>query len=115
MILKARETMQVTSYNIEYVTDMQKPNSPRIHLGSFICVMTPEGRQKLLLLDVKNKFDQEEFDMLGFMAKKILKNPEQYISQEIDKAMKTNEPLKYILEHLKYNIQCNINKEFYLN
>lgn len=110
-----RDIMQVTSYNIEYVTDMQESNSPRIHLGSFICVLTPEGRQKLLLLDVKTKFDQEEFDMLGFMAKKMLINPEQYISQEINTAMNTNEPLKYILEHLKYSIQCNINKEFYLN
>jgi len=107
--------MKVTSYNIEYITDMQESNSPKIYLGNFICVITPEGRQKLLLLDVKSKLDPEELDMLGFMAKKMLKNPQHYLSQEVEKAMNTNEPLKYILEHLKYSIQCNIDKEFYLN
>jgi len=92
--------------SIVYVVDMTNPESDTIHIANIIRISTIKPNHNICISFGKKILSPEEMSKIGFMGKRILKNPREFVDSIVKDAFSSKEDiLKSMEKNLMYSIR----------
>lgn len=92
--------------SIVYVVDMTNTESDIIHIANIIRISTTNPNHNICISFGKKILSPEEMSKIGFMGKRILKDPRKFVDSIVKDAFASKDDiLKYIEKKLMYSIK----------